>query len=133
MVNFFQDFFTAEGTARQSRNQIPLPQRAQRSQRMENLTAAPGGVARTTSRPGRNSGESRSGIAGPQGKIGRRFSLDMGIKKTIQKGRGELFLNATDLLNTMVIKKEIYSEVFKYYSSDYYETQVIRLGYAYKF
>lgn len=69
----------------------------------------------------------------PQGKIGSRFSLDAGIKKTIQNGNGELFLNATDLLNTMVIKKEIQGKDFKYYSNDYYETQVIRLGYSYKF
>src|SRR5436190_12083543 len=34
----------------------------------------------------------------PQGEIGERFSLDIGMKKTLQKGKGELFLNATDLL-----------------------------------
>lgn len=69
----------------------------------------------------------------PQGKIAQRFSLDFGIKKIIQKGNGELFLNATDLLNTMIIKKEIQGQGFKYISTDYYETQVIRLGYSYKF
>jgi outer membrane receptor protein involved in Fe transport len=69
----------------------------------------------------------------PQGKIDWRFSLDVGIKKAIQKGKGELFLNATDLLNTMVIKKEIEGDGFNYISSDYYETQVIRLGYSCKF
>lgn len=69
----------------------------------------------------------------PQGKIKSRFSLDLGIKKTIQKGKGELYFNATDLLNTMEIRKEINGEGFKYSSNDYYETQVIRLGYNYKF
>ena len=69
----------------------------------------------------------------PQGKIAQRFSLDLGIKKSLQKGKGELFLNATDLLNTMIIKKEIQGQGFKYISTDYYETQVIRLGYNYKF
>ncbi len=69
----------------------------------------------------------------PQGKIDWRFSLDIGIKKSIQKGKGEFFLNATDLLNTMVIKKEIVGDGFKYTSSDYYETQVIRVGYTLKF
>ena len=69
----------------------------------------------------------------PQGTIGSRFSLDMGIKKSIQNGNGELFLNATDLLNTMVIRKEIQGKDFMYISSDYYETQVVRLGYSYKF
>lgn len=69
----------------------------------------------------------------PQGKIKSRFSLDLGIKKAIQKGKGELFFNATDLLNTMIIKKEINGQGFNYTSNDYYETQVIRLGYSYKF
>ncbi len=69
----------------------------------------------------------------PQGKIAQRFSLDLGIKKTIQKGKGELFLNATDLANTMVIKKQIQGKDFHYTTTDYYETQVIRLGYNYKF
>lgn len=69
----------------------------------------------------------------PQGKMGARFSLDFGLKKAIQKGKGEVFLNATDLLNTMVIYKEINGDGFKYVSRDYYETQVLRLGYNYKF
>lgn len=69
----------------------------------------------------------------PQGKIGSRFSMDLGIKKSIQNGKGELFLNATDLLNTMVIKKKIQGNGFAYTSNDHYETQVVRLGYSYKF
>jgi hypothetical protein len=69
----------------------------------------------------------------PQGKINTRFSLDLGLKKAIQNGKGELFFNATDLLNTMIIKREIQGEGFRYTSDDYYETQVVRLGYGYKF
>jgi len=69
----------------------------------------------------------------PQGKIKSRFSLDVGLKKAVQNGKGEWFFNATDLLNTMVIKKEIQGQGFYYTSDDYYETQVIRLGYSYKF
>lgn len=69
----------------------------------------------------------------PQGTIDSRFSLNFGIKKAIQNGKGELFLNATDLLNTMVIRKEINGNNFTYTNSDYYETQVIRFGYSYKF
>jgi outer membrane receptor protein involved in Fe transport len=69
----------------------------------------------------------------PQGKINSRFSLDLGLKKAIQKGKGEIFFNATDLLNTMIIRKKIKGQGFNYTSNDYYETQVIRLGYAYKF
>lgn len=69
----------------------------------------------------------------PQGKIGQRFSLDMGIKKSMQNGKREFYLNATDLLNTMQIKKTIQGAGFSYISTDYYETQVIRVGYNYKF
>ena len=69
----------------------------------------------------------------PQGKIGSRFSMDLGVKKSVQNGKGELFVNATDLLNTMVIKKKIQGNGFAYTSDDYYETQVVRLGYSYKF
>lgn len=69
----------------------------------------------------------------PQGKIGARFSVDAGLKKIIQDGKGELFLNATDLFNTLRIKKEIHGNGFGFTSTDYYETQVVRLGYSYKF
>lgn len=69
----------------------------------------------------------------PQGKILSRFSIDAGLKKSVQKDRGEIFFNATDLLNTMVIKKKIDGMGFHYTSDDYYETQIIRLGYSYKF
>jgi len=69
----------------------------------------------------------------PQGRISQRFTMNLGVKKTIQHGKGELFLNATDLGNTLVVKKEIQGNGFKYSSKDYYETQVVRFGYNYKF
>lgn len=69
----------------------------------------------------------------PQGKINSRFSLDVGIKKLIHKNKGELYFNATDLLNTMITKKVISGQGFNYTSKDYYETQVLRVGYSYKF
>ena len=69
----------------------------------------------------------------PQGKILSRFSIDAGVKKTVQKGKGEVFFNATDLLNTMVIRTKINGSGFSYTSENYNETQVIRLGYSYKF
>ena len=69
----------------------------------------------------------------PQGKVDSRFSVDLGVKKTVQKGKGEVFLNVTDLFNTLVIQKEIQGEGFSYNSKDYYETQVVRFGYSYKF
>ena len=69
----------------------------------------------------------------PQGKTYSRFSVDVGAKKIIQNGKGELFLNATDIANTLRIKKEVTGEGFRYISTDYYETQVIRVGYNLKF
>ncbi|WP_316734927.1 TonB-dependent receptor domain-containing protein [Pedobacter aquatilis] len=69
----------------------------------------------------------------PQGRIGSRFSTDLGIKKQIQKGSGELFLNANDIFNTLRIKRDIQGNGFRLLSTDYYETQVFRLGYSYKF
>ncbi|MBC7827086.1 MAG: TonB-dependent receptor, partial [Chitinophagaceae bacterium] len=69
----------------------------------------------------------------PQGKVLSRFSIDLGLKKVIQKGQGEIFLNATDVANTLNIRREITGTGFRYYSSDYYETQVFRLGYNFKF
>ncbi len=69
----------------------------------------------------------------PQGKTGSRFTLNMGLKKAIQKGKGSLFFNASDLFNTMVIRKEIKGNGFSYTSANYYETQVLRFGYSYKF
>lgn len=69
----------------------------------------------------------------PQGTIGSRFSVDLGIKKQVQKGKGELFLNGTDLFNTLKTKKEIFGNGFTLRSTDYLETQVFRLGYSYKF
>lgn len=69
----------------------------------------------------------------PQGRIGTRFSVDAGIKKQIQKSKGEVFLNASDIFNTLRIKKEINGDSFTLSSTDYYETQVFRVGYQYKF
>lgn len=69
----------------------------------------------------------------PQGKTKSQFGIDLGVKKSIQNNKGELFLNATDLLNTMVIRKEITGQDFSYTSNNYFENQVIRLGYTYKF
>lgn len=69
----------------------------------------------------------------PQGRIGSRYALDLGLKKSIQQGKGELVLNATDLLNTMQIRKAIEGTNFRLESTDYLETQVIRVGYSRKF
>ncbi|NVK66279.1 MAG: TonB-dependent receptor [Flavobacteriales bacterium] len=69
----------------------------------------------------------------PQGRIEQRFTLNIGLEKSIQKGKGSVFFNASDLLNTMIIQQTINGNNFSYTSSNYYETQVIRIGYSYKF
>lgn len=69
----------------------------------------------------------------PQGEIGARGGIDLGIKKSLQGGRGELFLNGTDLFNTMQIKRIVQSDGFSVNSTDYYESQVFRIGYSYQF
>jgi len=69
----------------------------------------------------------------PQGKILSRYSLDAGITRKIQDGKGELFINASDILNTLVTRYEIDGTNFTLKSDDYYETQVVRIGYQYRF
>lgn len=69
----------------------------------------------------------------PQGKIRARFSIDMGLKKKTKSGKGEWFVNATDIANSLRIKREIVGDGFSYSSIDYLETQVIRMGYNIKF
>jgi outer membrane receptor protein involved in Fe transport len=69
----------------------------------------------------------------PQGRIGSRFSLDVGVKKAVQRGRGEIVVNATDLLNTNQARRTIRGTDFTVVSTDYLETQVVRVGYNWKF
>lgn len=69
----------------------------------------------------------------PQGRIGSRFSLDAGVKKSVNRGKGEFVVNATDLLNTNQAERTIRGTDFTLVSTDYLETQVIRVGYSWKF
>ncbi|MEZ4376901.1 MAG: TonB-dependent receptor [Gemmatimonadales bacterium] len=69
----------------------------------------------------------------PQGRIGARYSLDLGVRRAVQGGRGEVTFNAVDLLNTMQVRRTVTGTDFTYASTDYLETQVVRLGYAWSF
>jgi outer membrane receptor protein involved in Fe transport len=69
----------------------------------------------------------------PQGRIGSRFSLDAGVRKSVDRGRGEIVVNATDLLSTMHAERTIRGTNFDIVSTDYLETQAIRVGYSWKF
>lgn len=67
----------------------------------------------------------------PQGRTGHRFSVDAGAKRQLPKG--EIFVNATDLFGTLVVRKTVFGDGFHYTSKDYYETQLVRAGYSLKF
>lgn len=69
----------------------------------------------------------------PQGEIAARYFADLGLKLPIQKGKGELFFNASDVLNTLVVEYDLVGDGFDFVSADYYETQIFRLGYSYRF
>jgi outer membrane receptor protein involved in Fe transport len=69
----------------------------------------------------------------PQGRTGSRYGLDVGAKKTVNRGKGEIVVNATDLLNTMQVRRTIRGTDFRLVSTDYAETQVVRVGYNWKF
>ena len=69
----------------------------------------------------------------PQGRSGSRYGLDIGVKKSVQRGKGEIIVNATDVLNTMQVRRTIRGTDFQLLSTDYLETQVIRAGYNWKF
>jgi hypothetical protein len=43
----------------------------------------------------------------PQGRVESRFSLDVGAKKAVQRGKGEIVANATDVLNTNQARRTI--------------------------
>jgi len=69
----------------------------------------------------------------PQGRVGARYALDAGLRKSVQQGRGEIVFNATDLLNTNQVRRTLSGTDFQYVSIDYFETQVVRMGYTWKF
>ncbi len=69
----------------------------------------------------------------PQGRIESRYSLDVGVRKSVLRGRGEFVVNATDLLNTMQIRRTIRGTDFVLTTSDYLETQVVRAGFTWKY
>jgi outer membrane receptor protein involved in Fe transport len=69
----------------------------------------------------------------PQGRLESRGGVDIGAKRTVQGGRGEIVVNATDIFSTMQAQRTIRGSDFRFVSTDYLETQVIRTGYLRKF
>jgi outer membrane receptor protein involved in Fe transport len=68
----------------------------------------------------------------PQGKVLERYSVDLGLKKPVFKGKGEVSLIASDLFNTFGLRQTIQGDGFSLATNNYYETQVITLGLKYK-
>jgi hypothetical protein len=69
----------------------------------------------------------------PQGKQLARSSVDLGIKKGVIHGRGELTFSFSDIFNHFGLRQEIIGDGFTALYENYYETQVARLGFKYKF
>lgn len=69
----------------------------------------------------------------PQGRQFSRSSIDLGLKKKIIKGKGEIAISFSDIFNTFGIKQEITGEGFRAVYENYYETQIINIGFKYKF
>ena len=68
----------------------------------------------------------------PQGKVMERYSIDLGLKKQAFKGKAEISLAASDLLNTFGLRQVIHGDGFDLTTANYYETQAITLGLKYK-
>jgi len=69
----------------------------------------------------------------PQGKQLSRSSVDLGMKKKLWQGKGEMNFAFTDIFNQFGLQQEITGEGFKAKYENYYETQVVRIGVKYKF
>ena len=69
----------------------------------------------------------------PQGKQLGRSSVDFGIKKQVFGGKGEVLLSFSDIFNDFGIKQELKGEGFTALYENFYETQILNLGFKYKF
>ena len=69
----------------------------------------------------------------PQGEELARYSVDFGFKKSIWDKRGELTFSATDLFNRFSLRQRLTGNGFTAVYENYYETQIVRVGFNYKF
>ena len=69
----------------------------------------------------------------PQGRQFSRSSIDLGVKKNLWEGKGELTLAATDMMNRFGLQQEILGDGFVADYQNFYETQTIRIAFKYKF
>ena len=66
-----------------------------------------------------------------QGRDAARSSLDLGLRKPVMAGKGELVFSITDLFNKFGIQQEIQGNGFDAVYENFYETQVVSLGLRY--
>ncbi len=69
----------------------------------------------------------------PQGRQLSRSSIDLGIRKKVLQGKGDITLNFSDIFNHFGIRQEIYGDGVNILYENYFETQVLRIGFRYKF
>ena len=69
----------------------------------------------------------------PQGKQFARSSVDIGLKKQVLKGKGEILFSFSDVFNQFGIHQELSGDGFRTVYENRYETQVARIGLKYKF
>lgn len=69
----------------------------------------------------------------PQGRQFGRSSVDLGIRESVMKGRGEISGSFSDIFNNFGIKQELMGNGFVAVYENFYETQVFRMGFKYKF
>ena len=68
-----------------------------------------------------------------QGREAARSSVDLGISKTVMDDRGEITVSFVDVFNDFGIKQFIGGNGFDAIYENYYETQVLSLGFNYQF
>ncbi len=69
----------------------------------------------------------------PQGEQLSRSSVDLGVKKGAMNGKGELTFSISDMFYRFGIRQDIVEEAFTARYENNYETQVMRVGFKYKF
>ncbi len=69
----------------------------------------------------------------PQGEELARSSIDLGIKKNLWDKKAELTFSASDIFNRFGMRQRLIGEGFTTAYENFYETQIFRLGFKYKF
>jgi outer membrane receptor protein involved in Fe transport len=69
----------------------------------------------------------------PQGKQMARSSVDLGIKQKVLGNKGEITCSFSDIFNRFGIRQKIKGDGFTALYENYYETQILSVGFRYKF